>query len=450
MLSAQPTSRKLFQRPLDGSYDQQEGEDQKPFGSKVKSVKTDYRLPRIRSPALVTTEPNVYDDEEGDALLLTTAHIWKEPLQNYALTLHAKRQRLEKDFEQNEESRNFIAAARVVEFSQRRIVEMQEKEANPVVEGVVEGVASETTAVVSTAAVNVDAEAIRRAKEVEKEEKRIKRKETDRKARIDAKEETKRRKEKEETIRKARAEELRLTRLAEAHRRAALTPEGRALEDQAIEEQAQRDRAAKMLELAGDVIEAEGRGARTKRKRESNLEEDAARALSGLASLHGAHGEDTSLLQDEDEAFDDGVEYSGASKKAKGKATARRSNQATPIDEYGTLLSDLPPGSYLGPNGIYYDADNIPIEPIQAPSPPSTLMQAGYDSVHEEYGPESDGDDEDYGAAGEDEDLPIPGRGAQVPAAVKKSRSAIEALEKKVWTQIAKRDILKVRADSFC
>ena len=404
--------------------DQQEAFDS--VAHSTNSASTSLRT-RHAQPTVVPT--NIYADSEGDALLATTAHIWTEPLHNYALTLHAKQRRLEQDFELNEQSRKYFAGARVTEFVERRIQGLQDMQES-----------RGKKSVQNTAAIGMgENETIR--KELEREAKNRRTKET----REAVKEEQKRRKEKEDATRRARAEELRLFRLAEAHRRAALTPEGRALEDHVKQEQLQRERAAKMLEMAGDFVEAEGRGARTKRKRESNLEEDAARALSGLASLHGAHGEDLSLQADDD-GFDDGFDYSGPSKKAKGKSTARVSNPVVAseraIDEYGTLLSDLPPGSYLGLDGVYYDAEHVAIEMISAPSPPASFHQAGYDSAQEEFGLDSEAEEEDYG--GEDEDLPIAAKGVKIPTNVKKTQSAIEALEKKIWTQIAKRDILKV------
>lgn len=147
----------------------------------------------------------------------------------------------------------------------------------------------------------------------------------------------------------------------------------------------------------------------------------------------------------------------------------------------------MPSGAYLGPDGVVYDAHG---QPIAYPGPPPGYMVPGprgnpgngspsssssaghYPPSHPTdphqqhhhahyhasgppghgYAPEGIEPGFGYGDAGEDveEMLAMTGKGSRNPKVLATKRwKAVEDLEKRVWSQIAKRDIPKVCRSSF-
>lgn len=335
-------------------------------------------------------------DEEGDGLLRATAHIWREPLQAYILDLHARRRQVEQDVEDAEASRKFVVAARAVEMSEKRIPAMRERREVRLVELEREDEVRARQEAEALQRATVDEEK-RARKEVDKEERLRKQREAARKKR----EEDRQKREHDNEQRRLRAEEARIAKLAEAERKANLTPEQREAEDRALAEKLAREReeaAARMREQEEELLTS-GRGAR-KRKRvgdTGDLEEEAAQALSSI----GMYAE----YDDLDEDGSDLYEVAGA-KGRKGKAGSRRSSSYAP--------EGLPPGAYIGPDGQQYDATGQPLAASRhlSPQPASDFL-----------------DDDAEG------DMVKP----------KKPRQPIDELERKVWQQIARRDIPKAR-----
>ncbi|GAA5878567.1 hypothetical protein JCM1840_007453 [Sporobolomyces johnsonii] len=371
-------------------------------------------------------------DEEGDGLLRATGHIWRDPLQNYILSLHAKRQQVEQAVEDDEASRKFVVAARVTEMSERRLVAMKERKAVRIVE--IENEQAIRAKEEEAARIRAAAEEEKRmAKEKDKEERLRKQREAARKKR----EEDRAKREHDNEQRRLRAEEARLAKIAEAERKAALTPEEREAEDRALAEKLAREReeAALRVKETEDELLASGRGARKRRRPDGDsLEDDAALTLSSF----GRYAEDQydELLDDE---LDD---YEGVtSHKRKGKGASRRSSsfghEHTPgffaapgaVDAYGNPIPGyygappvLPPGAYVGPDGNYYDAQGQPIAYQSYPAPGSSRHVSPAFGADSEYGDEE----------------------ADGKAPAKRKLKQIEELERKVWTQIAKKDIPKV------
>ncbi|GJN89724.1 hypothetical protein Rhopal_002712-T1 [Rhodotorula paludigena] len=282
-------------------------------------------------------------DEEGDGLLRATGHIWREPLQAYILDLHARRRQVEQDVEDAEASRKFVVAARAVEMSEKRIPAMRERREVRLVELEREDEVRARQEAEALQRATVDEEK-RARKEVDKEERLRKQREAARKKR----EEDRQKREHDNEQRRLRAEEARIAKLAEAERKANLTPEQREAEDRALAEKLAREReeaAARMREQEEELLTS-GRGAR-KRKRvgdTGDLEEEAAQALSSI----GMYAE----YDDLDEDGSDLYEVAGA-KGRKGKAGSRRSSSYAP--------EGLPPGAYIGPDGQQYDATGQPL-----------------------------------------------------------------------------------------
>ncbi|GAA5956657.1 hypothetical protein JCM3765_005694 [Sporobolomyces pararoseus] len=349
---------------------------------------------------VLAMDPGAESDEEGDGLLRSTAHIWREPLQHYILAQHSKRQQVEKLVEEEEASRKFLVAARVTEMADKRIPlmkerkevkmrELKQEEANRALREQEERMRYQAE------------EEQRLAREREKEERLKKQRDAARKRR----EEERLKKEHDSEMRKQKAEELRLAKIAEAERKANLTPEERAAEEKLEAERLARERAEAQtrIQQTEEELLATGRGARKRRRPEgeSAAEDEAARALAAF----GGYAED-----EFDDLLDDEVdEYGGNKRKGKGR---RRSSSTFSEDR-----PFLPPGALRGPDGNYYDAAGQQIA-YPAPDSPSMAM----DEELEEMG----------GGTGSSETL------------VKRKPQQIAELEKKIWTQIAKKDIPKV------
>ncbi|GAA5893350.1 uncharacterized protein JCM6883_007639 [Sporobolomyces salmoneus] len=344
-------------------------------------------VPATNGLAVGGIDPGAESDEEGDGLLRSTAHIWREPLQHYILSQHSRRQQVERAVEEEEASRKFLVAAKVVEFSEKRLplmkerkevrmVQLQQEEASRVIREQEERMRYEAE------------EEQRQAREREKEERLKKQRDAARKRR----EEERLKKEHDNEVRKQRAEEARLAKLAEQERKANLTPEERAAEEKLEAEKLARERleAQSRIKQTEEELSATGRGARKRRRPEGgeNLEDEAARALAAF----GGYGED-----DYDDLLDDEIdEYEGGTNKRKGKGRRRSSS---------TFSDDRP---------SLYDAN---VSAYAAPDSPSMAM----DEELEEMGP-----------SGSSEIL------------VKRKPQQIAELERKIWTQIAKKDIPKV------
>lgn len=413
-------------------------------------------------------EEDLESDQEGGGLLRSTGFIWREPLQNYILSLHARKQQVEADYEADEQSRMFVTAARVVDMSARRIVEMKDRKAAMFVEL---DMAEENR-------IRAEAQAVVRAeqdehkklsKEKEKEERLRKQREAAKKKR----DEERAKRERDDETRKLRVEKEKLAKAAEVERRAALTVEEREAEDKIVFDKAQleRDEALAKVRDEDELLGGpEGRGARKRRRREgdSALEEDAARALSGLGG-YGRYNEDD---YDELDELDELDPYEQPASKSRSKAKGSRradydysygSPQPTqnyyaqgavdqlgnPINPYGYgYPPPLPPGAYVGPDGGYYDANGQPMA-LQAypsgypaggyvPPPPGS-----YDGSHYSHG--QDYEQDAYDEADDDDEGSATGGSTRTPKALAQKRwKAIEEHERKVWTQIARRDIPKV------
>lgn len=360
-------------------------------------------------------------EEENEELLKATAHIWREPLHNYILATHAKRQQLEKDLEMEEASRHFAVAARVHDMTEQRLVAMRERKAVRAVEVQLER--EQQRRQEEEYAVRAEQEEEKRlAKEKDKEERLKKQRDAARKKRED----DRAKKERDEEARRARTEEARLVKIAEAERRAALTPEEREAEDKVLAEKQQREREEALLKAREYGGEEEGRGARKRRRRE---DED------GGAFGNGFYAESYADFDD----FDDEGNVIPARSKGKG----RRASSASGLHDYppgypyhaGSLDANgkpfsyptpTPPGAYQTAEGVWMDAHGQMLDP-----------QPSY--AHSSYDYVSDGQDLGINDDDEEEDV----NGEKKP---KRSRKAIEDLERRVWTQIAKRDIPKVRS----
>ncbi|GAA6051231.1 hypothetical protein JCM3770_005882 [Rhodotorula araucariae] len=337
-------------------------------------------------------------DEEGDGLLRSTAHIWREPLQAYILDLHARRRQVEQDVEDAEASRKFFVAARATEMTAQRIPAMRARRDIRIVE------------IEQESEIRARQEAEAHQRQTQEDEKR-QRKEVDKEERLRKQREAARKKREEERLkrehdneqRRLRAEEARIAKIAEAERKAALTPEQREAEDRALAEKLAREReeAAARIRAAEEELMATGRGARKRRRPADSTgdpEEDAALALS---SMYAEYDE----LDDEDDGGD--LYDAGGSKGRKGRGS-RRSSSFAPEPAFV-----LPPGAYAGPDGQYYDASG---QPLVAPQPGA--------SRH----------------ASPQFELFVDSAGGELV----KSTKPIEELERKVWTQIARKDIPKV------
>lgn len=340
-------------------------------------------------------------DEEGDGLLRATAHIWREPLQAYITDLHARRRQVEQDVEAAEASRKFVVAARAVDMTAQRIPAMRARREIRAVEIKHENeVRAREEALAQQRAAQEDEK--RQRKEVDKEERLRKQRDAARKKR----EEDRLKREHDNEQRRLRAEEARIAKLAEAERKAALTPEQREAEDRALADKLAREReeAALRSRAAEEELLATGRGARKRRRPldgTGDPEEDAALALS---SMYAEYDE----LDDDEDAAD--LFDAPGSKGRKGKGSSRRGSSFAPEPFV------LPPGAYTGPDGQYYDATG---QPLIVPPPGASR----HGSPH---------DDGDF--LGDDQG------GDMV-----KQKKPIEELERKVWLQIARKDIPKVR-----
>ena len=378
----------------------------------------------------------------------------------------------------NEQSRKFVTAARVVEMSEKRVVEMRERKEVRLVE--LRAEAENRIKEEHEAATRAEREEEKRlSKEKDKEERLRKQREASRKKR----DEDRAKKEREDEARRARAEEARIAKIQEAERKAALTPEEREAEDKILFEKQLRDREealVKARELEEELLgAAEGRGARKKRRTEgSALEEEAAKALSGLGGGFGLY---TETDFDELDELEGDYQEPGPSRPRSSKSKARPRQSGGYDYGYGAPPHGyyppgppyapypypyppppvaLPPDAYVGPDGQYYDShgQHIPFTPYPPPpgyggpgehayGPPH-----GYPGPHYGYPPEQSEEGDYVGEEGDegDEDLPMTGKGSRNPKVLATKRwRAIEDHERRVWTQIAKRDIPKVRRSRF-
>lgn len=346
-------------------------------------------------------------DEEGDGLLKTTSHIWREPLQAYISDLHARRRQVEQDVEDAEASRKFLVAARAVDMAERRLPAMRERQAVRLVQVQQEREIRAREDALAAARAHAE-ESTRTKKDVDREERLRKQREAARKKR----EEDRLKREHDNEQRRLRAEEARIAKLREAERYAALTPEEKEAEDRALAEKLAREReatAARLREQEEELL-ASGRGARKRRKAGDDLEADAIDALSSF----GMYAEYDELEDDDSGLYD--VPGGGGGKGRKGKSGSRRSSSFAP-EAYG--VPQLPPGAYAGPDGQYYDASGAPLE--WPPAGTSGSPRIPFD------GRNGDGDVE------------------MTKSSSKKRVKSAEELERKLWTQIARRDIPRVR-----
>lgn len=356
-----------------------------------------------RETAAADPADNLPSDEEGDGLLRATSHIWREPLQAYVSELHTRRRQVEQDVEDAEASRKFVVAARAVEFAELRIPAMRERQTIRAVQVQQERDAQAREAAVAAEKTYIE-EIARPKRDADREERLRKQREAARKKR----EEDRQKREHDNEQRRLRAEEARVAKIREAERYAALTPEEREAEDRARAEKLAQEReatAARLREQEEELM-ASGRGARKRRKAGDDLEADALDALSSF----GMYAE-----LDELEFDDSGLYDSHGGKSRRGKGGSRRSSSFAP-DAGGATA--LPPGAYSGPDGQLYDASGVPIEWPPAGTSGSPYLPDGT--------------------------LDADGDGEFVKTTSKKRTKTVEELEKRLWTQIARRDIPKV------
>lgn len=331
-----------------------------------------------------------FEDEE--TLLRSTSHIWRAPLQDYIFARHAARRRLEQDVEAEAASRKFQTAARVHTMSQARLVAMQARRQTRSVEVMHESEMRRREE--EAQALRAEQEdQLRLSKDNDREERLRKQREAARKKREDERA----KKERDEESRRARTEEARLARIAEAERRAALTPEQRAAEDQVLMEKLAREKEEAAAKLREFETSTEGRGAR-KRKRLDD----------------GSREGSLSAYYDDYDDFDD-------LSKSRSKGKVRASSQTQ--DERGRGMSPypLPAGAYLGSDGTWLDSQGQ-----------SIATPRGYASSHDYAS-----DDAELLVAFDENDLDDT-PGAKLP------HQSVADLERRLWTQIAKRDIPKV------
>ncbi|GAA5855649.1 hypothetical protein JCM8547_001631 [Rhodosporidiobolus lusitaniae] len=349
-----------------------------------------------------TAGGDVPSDDEGDGLLRATGHIWREPLQQYILDLHAKRRQVEQDVEDEEASCKFVVAARAVDMAEKRVIAMRERKAVRAVEVAHEEQWRVKEEAEASQRMQVEEEK-KTTKEKEKEERLRKQREAARKKR----EEEKLKREHDNEQRRARAEEARLAKLAEAERKANLTPEEREAEDRALAEKLAREReaaAAKVRETEEELM-ASGRGARKRQRRAGS---------DGFGGDDGAEGYTPHYNEDPyadlDEEDDSGAFEQPKSHKKKSASAAAAAGRRSSFQPES--YASLPPGVYVGQDGQQYDASGALYQPASASS------RAGSPLLMDEVG-------EGGGVGG------------------KRKLKQIEDLEKKIWTQIARKDIPK-------
>jgi hypothetical protein len=335
------------------------------------------------------------DTEDTEELLRATTHIWEAPLNNYVLERHAERQRLGTDFEKNELSRQFLTVARVVDMSSTRILEMVQRKTTREFESRIE---SENNA----AREEQDQQRFQNEDHtrIAKEREREIRLEKQRGEAAKRREEEKAKKERDEERKRIKAEAIRLLKAAELERRAALSPEDRATEDRIIAEKLQSEREALaahnalvVLKNAEESENTEGRGARKRRKRTVAYGDEDELELEPAASPDGRFG---SAQQGDMDEFDD------------------------------TPLHSVP---------FDYDA-----------------MSSGLSSARSETD-EDENFDMDIASESDPKDLTFDvtgnatagGSNLDKPAKSKRPKlNSIADLEKRVWTQIARKEIPKV------
>ncbi|BGP15225.1 Putative DNA helicase ino80 [Rhodosporidiobolus nylandii] len=337
-------------------------------------------------------------DDEGDGLLRSTAHVWREPLQQYILDLHARRRQAEQAVEDAAASRQFVLAARAVDMADARIPAMRARQATRAVE-VKQEAAERSAAQQEQQARQTEEETKVKAKAMDKEERLRKQREQARKKR----EEEKQKREHDNEARRARAEEARIAKVREAERYAALTPEQREAEDRAVAERmvAEREAAQAQLQATEQELAASGRGARKRRRPSHGPDEEAFKGYG-----EDAYDEVFAALDGADEDDGGGAFEMPKSHKKKSASSSSASAARRP--------SLAPEGTFLGADGQYY-------------APDGTLLA-------------------DMGVGGSSRaGSPMSEDGDEVGPAKKKKKQTLtpEELEKKVWVQIARKDVPK-------
>lgn len=339
--------------------------------------------------------PAAVSDDEGIEISHTNSHLWKAPLNNYILERHAERQRLEIDFEKNERSRQFITAARVVDMSSTRIVEMEQRRKRIESDSRMEAEYNSIREEQDQRRAQYD-DVTRMTKEREREVRLEKQRGEAAKKRG----EDKAKKERDEEKKRIKAETVRLAKAQEVQRRASLSPAERAAEDAIIADKLQRDREELAAQAALKTLNADGsenqdgRGARKRRKKTFAYGDEEEEESKLTTSPFGGNRGETDELED-------------------------APTYAIPFD---------------------YDA-----------------MSSGLSSARSET---DDDDDVDMHNASDDrKDLTFDAAGNALTDTSTLTKSAkakkpklkdIAELEKKVWTQIARKEIPKVGHPPCC
>ncbi|KAM0745674.1 hypothetical protein T439DRAFT_176471 [Meredithblackwellia eburnea MCA 4105] len=362
-------------------------------------------------PAPGEQEDDAPSDEEGGGLLRATAHIWREPLESYILTLHAKKQKLQSDFEKSEQSRLFTTAARVVDMSDRRIGEMQQLKQVRFAQREQEA-QNRVKAEMEAQTLLEIAEQKKVAKAQDKDERLRKQREAAKRRRD---EERAKKVQGDDEARRLRAEKERLARLAEAERRSLLTPEEREAEDR---ERAREAELQRMRDLEDDLLgAAEGRSAKKKRRTD-----------------HWDGNDEFDELMDDDEL------NPRLPSKLKGKGSRKSSvgpgaYEPYAIDAHGHPLSYPHPfshtGAYSDPHGnsLHYPSS------IPGYGSPNPRGQSPYASSTGAPYSDAGFPDDELDESKANRSLKTPGQ---------KKPKTIEEQERKIWTQIARKDIPKV------
>lgn len=411
----------------------------------------------------------VEEDEDDEELLKSTSNIWSNSLKNYMLLTHSNKLKNESNFLQQEESRMFEVAARVIETSEKKLIEMREKKEISLSE-LKEEEELRLQEFEFLKIKGLKEEERRMSKDKEKEERLKKQRESTKKKR----DEDKIKKERDDENRKNKLEEIRLAKIIESARKSALTPEERLAEDLitalAKEKEDALNLAKKLEDDANNLLSSttEGRGAR-KRKKLDQLGEEGSEFNNGRGI---SIGEDF----DDDEGVEEDIKPRGRGRPPGSMNRTSSTNVSSQqydtnpyssthfggpslTDQYGNLIPasynnnfappPIPEGAYVGLDGLYYDSNHQPI--VFSPYPTTYYPQTGFIDprmTSPGYYGGSVGGESSSGMMYEREEELEEETG---PKMIKTSKStsskrwrAIEDLERRVWTQIAKKDIPRV------
>ena len=440
------------------------------------------------------------DEEDEEGLMRATAHLWREPLEDYVLAQHAKRQRLEADWLHDEESRRFVTAARISDMASRRLSELRTRKKARLEQLRAEQRRREREAELALMRQQKNAEAEQRRVQ-EREERLARQREAARRKRQAERE----RRAREQEAKRHKEEEDRLALEREQVRLADLPPHERERIERQAQEHAQREKdehEQRLRDIDAQVSaqqqQAQAQGSAAKRKRRETAfegaEAEAAKALTGLGGA-GAYDELDELDDDGGTGFDDADDHAGTSAPAETRPSrpgfyAYKSDGQ--LDDKGY---EFPPPSSASPGPSLARSASRDAQlavPQQRLRDDQSSDPYAYDMDEDDLGsalgvyddgPDNldgaQGDDDEYfvskkskraaraaaardggagaaaaGAAGSSEFAsgskagsagPSGGRDKSMIQSTKGGWNAVEDFERRIWVQIAKRDIPKVR-----